>query len=546
MNDQCFTCDLSSIPDNLENQLESEEIKNIKNILKDFERDIILCKKCDSQISIEFIDFDTFIGKCNCEGEGKTYSIEKDYEKFFFSLTNNDFNNIKDINDISLESISIQPKDDNISALFSCKEHGKKFKFYCLKCQNNLCDVCKISHKNKNNCETQNTNDFYRFENHQKEILDNINYILKCFKLKNTQNPKDITMILAKELDDSINSDKMNIKRFVSTLIIEYINTPNFNVIQNIDNFIRFIKSSKSIAKINSESEYLEKKNNNLDNITEIIIISKKFDIDLLNNELTNLELLDLSDNCIKNIKTLEGIKSLKLKNLNLYNNNLNNDNIEIIKKLNFPELESLNLERNEFSNYNIFEAISHFTKLKILFLGTNQFIFREEDEKEVKYNFKLIKELHLSNGVFAEKSIEKIFKKFELKDLEFLNLSGNNLKTLSFFKYLKDLKSLETLYLKNNLIDDDNFDLETLSSIESLKNINIEYNFLANDKYIQYAKEKDINLLLLGNDINFDKFIYKIKDINEIKNDPFDKCFEELVKKFDIQKNLSELNICY
>ena len=540
MNDKTFTDDLSCILSNSENLSENEDIKNIKNILKDYEKDIILCKKCNSHILVQFIDFDTFIGKCSCKDckdEGKTYSIEKDYNQFYLT------NDINDINNVSLESNSIQ--EDNITDKFSCKKHGNKlFKFYCMLCQNNLCDVCKISHTN--NCKIKDPNDFYRFENNQKEMLENINYILECFKLKKTQNPEDISINLSKQLEDSINSDKMNIKRFISDMIMEYINTPNYEVIQNINNFVKFINNQKSKDKlnsdingkmiINSESEYLENKNNNPNNIAEIIIISKNFDIDLLNNGLENLEKLDLSSNCIKNIKALEKIKSKKLKKIKLFNNYLNNDNIEIIKKLNFPELDSLSLEKNEFSNYNIFEAISHFKKLKYLNLSSNHFILQKEDEKEVKYNFKLIQELYLFNGVFAEESIAKIFKKFELEDLVLLHLSGNNLKTLSFFKYIKDLKFLGTLILKNNEIDDDNFDLKTLCSIESLKTIDIEYNFLSNAKYIEYAKTKDINLLILGNNIYYSEFVDKINDINEINDYTFDKCCEELIKKFEIK----------
>lgn len=540
MNDKPFTDDLSSILTISENLPENEDIKNIINILKYYEKDIILCKKCNFHILVQFIDFDTFIGKCNCQGEGKIYSIEKDYNKFFFTNDNNNFN---DIDDTNLENNSIQ--EDIISANFSCKEHSYKFKFYCMLCQKNLCDVCKISHKN--NCKNKDANDFYRFENNQKEMLEKINFILECFNLKKTQNPEDISINLLKELNESIKSDKMNIKKFVSAMIMNYINTPNFEVIQNINNFIKFINNSKNKAKlnsdisdkimINSESEYLENKiKNNLINIIEIKIINKNFNIDLLNDKLENLEKLDLSSNCIKNIKALETIKCVKLKDLNLFNNYLNNDNIEIIKKLNFPELEFLNLEKNEFSNYKIFEAISHFIKLKCLILDSNHFIFQKEDEKEVKYNFKLIEGLYLSNGVFSEESIEKIFKKFELKNLKILQLSGNNLKTLSFFKYLKDLKFLDTLILKNNEIDDDNFDLETLCSIKSLKTINIEYNFLSNDKYIKFAKEKDIDLLILGNNIYFSEFIDKINDVNEIIDYSFDRCCEELIKKYEIK----------
>ena len=89
---------------------------------------------------------------------------------------------------------------------------------------------------------------------------------------------------------------------------------------------------------------------------------------------------------------------------------------------------------------------------------------------------------------------------------------------------------------MKNNEIDDDNFDLKTLCSIESLKTIDIEYNFLSNAKYIEYEKKKDIDLLILGNNIYYSEFVDKINDINEINDYTFDKCCEELIKKFEIK----------
>ena len=60
MNDKPFTDDLSSILTNSENLSDNEDIKNIKNILKDYGTDLILCKKCNSHILVQFINFDTF------------------------------------------------------------------------------------------------------------------------------------------------------------------------------------------------------------------------------------------------------------------------------------------------------------------------------------------------------------------------------------------------------------------------------------------------------------------------------------------------------
>ena len=181
--------------------------------------------------------------------------------------------------------------------------------------------------------------------------------------------------------------------------------------------------------------------------------------------------------------------------------------------------MNQLNLENNKFSDYEIFAAIVHFNNLKVLNLNSNLFKLRENDNdnKIVNYNFKLIECLYLSNGVFSEESIVIMFEKFELKNLKILNVSGNNLKSLSFFKYLEKFSSLETLYLNNNEIDDSGFCFDKLVSNKNLKNIYVEYNLLTKEEYILKAKEKNINLKILGNNIDFNKLIGKTLDGNEI-----------------------------
>ena len=144
---------------------------------------------------------------------------------------------------------------------------------------------------------------------------------------------------------------------------------------------------------------------------------------------------------------------------------------------------------------------------------------------------------MYLSNGVFSEESIVKIFGNFKLKELKILNLSGNNLNTLSFFKFIKHLQFLQELYLNNNDIDDAEFDYKSLASIKSLQNIYIEYNLLSDDKYIKEA-DLDKNLMILGNDINLDSFIEKMSDDRERIEEIAKKSCEDLKKKFEIKNN--------
>ena len=509
---------------------EIEEIKKILNNSGIYKNDKIFCKECENHILIQYIDFQSFMGECKC-GK-KKYTIEKDYTTFYYNTIPDD-----------LSSDSSRTKGYDISFLFSCKKHSNKFKFYCLLCKENLCDDCKKFHENKN-CGNKDPNNFYSFEKKQNEMIKDINDILEYFKLKKFNEPKD--KILSIDLDTSGNPDKMNIKQLVLTLIMEYFTTPNYATIQNIKNFLIFYNNLESKDKLQldlseqlriySESKYQENKSR-LNYITKIEIMRKNFNIDLLKNNLNNLEVLILSKNCIKNLEALSKIKILKLKYLDLSFNCLGNGNIDIIKNLNFPDLNHLILGNNDFSDYDIFKAIENFKNLKVLFLNSNPFKFEEKDNKEVKYNFELIEELYLSNGVFSEESIVKIFGNFKLKELKILNLSGNNLNTLSFFKFIKHLQFLQELYLNNNDIDDAEFDYKSLASIKSLQNIYIEYNLLSDDKYIKEA-DLDKNLMILGNDINLDSFIEKMSDDRERIEEIAKKSCEDLKKKFEIKNN--------
>ena len=460
-------------------ELDNQEIKDIKQELEFLgvkENEIIFCEKCFVHSLIQFISFSEF--QCKC---GKKVDIIED---------NNNYN-------------------------FMCKKHHTQFKFYCNACEENLCDECINIHKHKN------PNDFYSFEKHQKEMIENIKYIINIIKPEKPNNFEN-------KNKDEKSLKNLNIIRLITTLIREYIDNPNYAIIESINNFIKYNDKAKNNEKrnshlsdliiINSESKYIDKKSYN-DKIVEIKIVKKHFDINLLKGIFNNLEILDLSYNCIKSLEAITQITFINLKNLNLSYNLLSDNDIKIIKELKIKNLNQLNLENNKFSDYEIFAAIVHFNNLKVLNLNSNLFKLRENDNdnKIVNYNFKLIECLYLSNGVFSEESIVIMFEKFELKNLKILNVSGNNLKSLSFFKYLEKFSSLETLYLNNNEIDDSGFCFDKLVSNKNLKNIYVEYNLLTKEEYILKAKEKNINLKILGNNIDFNKLIGKTLDGNEI-----------------------------
>ena len=122
---------------------------------------------------------------------------------------------------------------------------------------------------------------------------------------------------------------------------------------------------------------------------------------------------------------------------------------IEVISKLNFNDLLSLDLSYNYFTQFQLFKSIEHFKKLQIIKFGSNKFT---EDidgimkDKSLEFNLQSIKEMYLSNGVFTEKSI-KIISKFLLEKLEILDLTSSKLISLSFIDDLKYVKEEDNEY---------------------------------------------------------------------------------------------------
>ena len=264
---------------------------------------------------------------------------------------------------------------------------------------------------------------------------------------------------------------------------MQYYYTPDYTSITNLNNLHQIfskIRGNKKLdiennIEINSIIEY-QKNESNKDNITKIEIWDACFDINFLENKIfTNLKILNLIKNNIDNINSLTTVKFDKLVELNLSLNRLGNDMNEYFCKLNFPELEKLNLSYNYFTSYDIFKSVEHFKKLIDLNLCSNFFNKQEKEIGEnIKYIFKSLENIVLSNGVFSEENIEIMIKRFEFEKLKSIDLSSNHLRTLSFIKYLKNYP-IETLILNNNEIN--NTELNKVKLIETLSKLEIRNN---------------------------------------------------------------------
>ena len=473
----------------------------------------IICKNCNNFPQMFFNDNYTLNLLCNCKS--------KNYVDFDFFINNYI---IKD--DINLES-QISSKIFVENYCF-CDTHTKYFSYICDSCTRdfnkicgmNLCEDC-IKSDNKH------INHITFFRN-DKNIYSNINKIIEFIK---TQKNK-INNSYSNIENESSNFDD-NYKKFlciIQLILICYKYYFCYNIYKTIISLYEFINSSNTIENKITYNNKIDIKQKDLINVKEkrefiyiynaeyhekiksIEIIKCNFyDITIFEKaKLINLEVLTLSNNNINNFKQLLLMDSPKLKELNLSSNKIKDDNINLIEKMNFPELIFFSLGRNYIHKYEIFNCFKKFKKLRVLYLGSNKF----EDvinatNNNINYDLSTIRKLGLSQGVFSNNTI-KIISKFQFQMLEEIYIYGNNLNSLSFLENIH-IPNLKIFWGHTNNIKD----LSPLENYKNLIDINMRNNPIHKtiSEIINFVKKfKNLkNIILINTKIEGDK--------EEIKN---------------------------
>ena len=260
--------------------------------------------------------------------------------------------------------------------------------------------------------------------------------------------------------------------------------------------------------------EKVGQKKDQLNYIEYIQIYQKDFQkMNLLTDNykfLKNLKELHLKQICLKSLDSLIKCEFLDLVILDLENNYIDDEeeNLKIFSQFKdkFPELKELNLKKNNLTKYEFFEAIQTLNNLNKLNVSTNAFTQRNNNKK---YIFSNIKEMILSNGVFSNESIDNI-QYFEIKKIKKIDLSSNNLKSLSFLNKV-NWPEINTIFLNSN-------------SLESVKEL---------------IKFENLELIEVKNNPIFD-----IKEAEEIANNKFSiKIFLNIISK-NINDNNNNINI--
>lgn len=463
-----------------------------------------ICKKCNTVPLIEFNYYNIVHYSCLCH-EIKGQTIESIFNLNISDESKNDFNNNesnniiikkkdkKEVsNDVSKNIIDEEKKNKQPLSL-KCLKHKKKFAYYCLECELNVCRKC-ISHSGEH-------------KKHLLKIFDihfnEINQILEDLKK------------YLEDKDDDTNEIK-KFKELMNIIIEDYKNFPNYNHFFIIESCKKFIKNindnnNKILSQSTKKEELLFIKNqreleenfNNAQIIEKITINSSNSNIiqfmNILIIDLINLKELDLNSNNIKSIEPLANKKLNNLEYLNLAINEIDDSNIEYFFQLDFPKLNDLNLFQNKLTDPKIFKLKNDpnkLTNLKIFFIGNNRINFKKNNIID-NYNFSSLSEIGISKNCFDQESIINI-QCFAFANLEKIYLNSNNLQKFDFldnlvlpsikefwlnynylneFYPLKKYKTLEIIEMSENYINDIENLEEFIKSFNCLKKLNLEKN---------------------------------------------------------------------
>ena len=275
--------------------------------------------------------------------------------------------------------------------------------------------------------------------------------LIKNITLKNCKLPYDL-------------SSKLNFN-YLTDLILENIGLIDDNI-QSLFNLIKKNNSLKNTLK------KISLRNNNIsifDPCKGMIDVKSKIE-EILG--LSNLEILDLSNNKLvfigsKIMHALDKIKLINLTNNNIVFPSVYTSFIKMSKKKSFLVLLTKNYalinhkNREEYIDYllNILPKIDFgLDTISLINLYTSQFYEKMKPINLCKYNNTLI-ELDISYGSFKDSDLKNLFKSnFALENLKYLNLSKNKL-TDKFLDILvendfpKQFSKLKKLDLSGNML---------------------------------------------------------------------------------------------
>ena len=428
---------------------------------------MIYCPKCKIPCSIIFNDNFNISFECKCS--------------FIENISIKEF-----INDYISKEKNKYKKE---KYLMYCNFHPKQTKFikYCNVCKYDLCIECMedkyliqskkiISNKKHDNHTFLNYDgimkkfdiidkliekyehgiNYFFYSENKKEKIRNLFQVIKCL-MENFQEYK------CYNLYKSIENAEIFLKK---------INDINFKIDDKEYSFIHLLK-------ITSDKDF----DKNIEDFYQIIVsISIKHckrGINLSsfkNKNFLNLKELTLDNNNINNIYPLFSCEFPVLEMCDLEDNEIDNTIIDLLEKLNLPELIFLNIYSNKITDLKLFEVIKKFKKLKIFYAGENQFEIYKNPKDFYEFPESL-EEFGMTGNLEGDKC--NFIKRLDISNLKIYYISRNNIDNLSYIENIK-FKRLENFFsMKNNISDIK--EIMKIKGKENLKLIDLRGNQIKN-----------------------------------------------------------------
>ena len=463
----------------------------------------ILCPSCDEYFDLKSINLQYINIECRCRCINNCplteFKKKQDNDHFFYT-------------------------QDKLQ--FGCKLHSnQKYIKYCKDCKQDLCKICLEESAKYNNDSGKHT----PHETH--ELVDLLNIDKKIIKVRNLIEALNFEKIKAKDPNKNNNienDEEPDIKKLILGLLNYYYDRPSYNGYKAIKvakaflshPFKQKIKPNlkyEELFKITSIKE-LKEKINYPHLIYKIIINGDETKEELENlNIFKNKKFSKLEVIQINNIKKLNNIEALtsclfpELKELVIGCTELNNECINVIKKLKLPKIKFISFFGNKITSPEIFGAVEKFNTLEKYYIGSNQIDINKLPNKKIKYNFpKNLIELGISK-MFTKNTNSFITEHLNLKNIKMLYISGNEIVSLKAFEkikfnhleefwvrgkekgeclesieeveYLKHIKSLKKIVVKQNSIKDIEKLVDIISPFKNLELFNIEDNGIDKEK---------------------------------------------------------------
>ena len=280
--------------------------------------------------------------------------------------------------------------------------------------------------------------------------------------------------------------------------------------------------------KLNLDINNLKKTNDNIlnDLISKLLIKEPKKRIkweDYINHEFFQ----DISlDNICKILYKKEINQNTQ--ELDLISEEITEDNLKTISKINFNNLLQINLSNNQIRDMSIFKENS-FANLRFLILADNKIGSLDPLEKNTFENLEF---LSLNTNKFID---TKSFQNKNFFSLNYLSLSKNSISDISFLP-VADLPNLTVLNLSNNHIN--NINTFRYLKTPELKELYLNSNMISQIDVFEYISFENLEILnLFDNDI---------KDINIFQKVSFQKTIKELYLSKNPINYFDLLNNCY